>query len=66
MTAPTYTTIGSVRGSCGHAHRTLSAAQACADADQRACRRRFGYSDRVVRRSDGSPLSEQEAEALEG
>jgi hypothetical protein len=68
MANVTYTTIGSVRGSCGHAHRTLTAAQACADADQRAVRRGHGasaYSDRTVRRSDGSPLSEREHERLQ-
>ena len=65
MSNVTYTTIGSVRGSCGHAHRTIAAAKACADADQRACHRHGGYSDRDVRRSDGSRLSEREHERLE-
>ena len=49
-----YTTRGAVRGACGHHHRTLGAAQRCADADQRDCARAVrgsfahGYSDRRV------------------
>lgn len=66
MAATTYTTRGSVRGGCGHKHLTVSAAQRCADADQRACARLGGgaYSDRVVERSDGSRLNDSEADAL--
>lgn len=45
----TYTTHGSVRGGCGHQHRTLAAALGCAEADQRDCREAGGYSDRHVR-----------------
>ncbi len=47
----TYTTTGSVRGTCGHAHRTHRAADACRMRDVRACRKVRGYSDRVVVRS---------------
>jgi hypothetical protein len=65
MANVTYTTIGSVRGSCGHAHRTIATAKACADADQRACSRHGGYSDRSICHSDGSRLSEREYERLE-
>ena len=50
-----YEAYGSVRGSCGHQHRTAEAAQDCADRDQRriAARNSSGsltrsYSDRSV------------------
>lgn len=43
-----FTSIGSVRGSCGHKHQTEHAAEACIAADQRACARQGGYSDRVA------------------
>ena len=48
---PRYTTWGSVRGCCGHAHKTQESAQACASKDHRACRSLGGgaYSDRSVR-----------------
>lgn len=44
-----YTTQGSVRGSCGHVHRTERAAEACAARDERGCASQGGYSDRGVR-----------------
>lgn len=53
----TFTTHGSVRGGCGHRHRTAKAAQDCCDRDQRACAGpdslyggslSRGYSDRIV------------------
>lgn len=45
-----YIARGSVRGSCGHKHRTLSAANACCQQDQRDCYGLGGgsYSDRSV------------------
>ena len=43
-----FTSIGSVRGSCGHKHKSEDAAEACIAADQRACARQGGYSDRVA------------------
>lgn len=43
-----YTTYGSVRGCCGHRHRTPEAAQACIDRDQRGCASQGGYSDRSI------------------
>ena len=49
-----YTTDGSVCGGCGHLHRTLGAAERCADAHQRACRRQGGYSDRAVLRAESA------------
>jgi len=46
----TYTTYGSVRGCCGHKHRTLKTAQECADRDQAGCRTQGSgaYSDREI------------------
>lgn len=45
-----YIARGSVRGSCGHKHRTIAAAQTCCEKDQRDCRSLGGgaYSDRSV------------------
>ena len=68
MTTVTYSAVGSVRGSCGHAHRTAAAAQRCADRDHRGVRAGHGrsaYSDRTVARSDGRPLTEREADECE-
>jgi hypothetical protein len=45
---PTYTTTGSVRGSCGHKHRTITTAYACLCEDQRGCKNQGGYSDRDI------------------
>ena len=44
----TYTTYGSVRGGCGHKHRTIETACRCAQKDQRDCKSVRGYSDRSV------------------
>jgi hypothetical protein len=55
-----------VRGECGIAHRTQSAAEQCCDRDHRVCKHTGGYSDRVPVRVDhsdgtciacGSPLT---------
>lgn len=58
----TYETLGSVRGSCHHRHRTLEAAIACIERDRRACRALPGgtsYSDRdEIIGSDGSSYVE--------
>jgi hypothetical protein len=45
-----YTCWGSVRGGCGHAHRSVQAAFACCRRDQNGCRQQGGYSDRGIRR----------------
>lgn len=37
-----------VRGACGHRHRTIDAALACAARDASACSRVGGYSDRTT------------------
>ena len=50
-THQTYEAHGPVRGSCGHQHRTLAAAQQCAERDARECARYGGagaYSDRTA------------------
>ncbi len=44
-----FTTWGSVRGCCDHAHRTLQAAEQCIERDHRACAERGSRSDRTVR-----------------
>ena len=41
-----YQNEGSVRGVCGHFHRTLSGCAACWHEDMSACTRVGGYSDR--------------------
>ena len=46
---PYYTTWGSTRGDCGHAHRTVEAAQECQERDQAGCRSQGGHSDRHLR-----------------
>jgi hypothetical protein len=48
----TYTTRGSLRGCCGHNHRTMTAAVRCLLSDQSGCRNHAGYSDRVIRVTD--------------
>ena len=64
LVSPRYTTRGSVRGSCGHEHRSLEAAVACLQRDQHGCSRAGGYSDRRVVRSDGATLTSDEMAAL--
>lgn len=49
----TYCAIGSVRGHCGHHHRTPEAAARCVERDRRDCERAHGYSDRHIVDSDG-------------
>lgn len=50
--APYWTSIGPVRGWCGHRHRSEAAAARCLKEDQAGCRSQGGYSDRVVVRKD--------------
>lgn len=48
-----YTTWGSIRRGCGHAHKTLAAAERCLRADQHRChvvsQLDIDYSDREIR-----------------
>lgn len=48
MSATNYRCVGSVRGWCGHKHRTLSGALRCLQDDSDGCGRQGGYSDREV------------------
>lgn len=64
-----YVAHGSVRGNCGHKHRSVVSAQACCERDDSLCRSLGGgaYSDRsVMAVEDGyrRPLTEEEAESL--
>ena len=49
-TTTTYKCVGSVRGTCGIAHRSLAAAHECCARDRRKCAGLGGgaYSDRRV------------------
>lgn len=60
-----YTCKGSVRGECGHNHRRLTTAVQCCEEDARGCRKQGGYSDRVVLRADGRPLTEAEMSEID-
>ena len=62
-----YTTKGSVRGGCGHKHRTLLSAHRCARRDQSGCTYMGGYSDRrIVHVLDGEEqeLTDSEREQI--
>ena len=59
-----YTTWGSVRGTCGHKHRTIEAALACIYRDSVGCTRQGGYSDRHVRNENLTHLSPSDTDAL--
>lgn len=62
-----YIASGAVRGDCGHQHKSIAAAQRCADRDGAACARLPGgnsYSDRTVRRADNLPLDDWELDEL--
>jgi hypothetical protein len=41
-----YSVSGSVRGDCGHKHRSVETAHACFQRDSNYCGRQGGYSDR--------------------
>jgi len=43
-----YTTTGSIRGCCGHTHRSEETATKCLERDRRGCASQGGYSDRRV------------------
>lgn len=43
-----WTTVGSVRGCCGHAHRSEDTAYRCLAGDRDGCASQGGYSDRRV------------------
>jgi len=58
----TYTTIGNVRGACGHTHRSILAAWRCQDRDYRECKRAGSafYTDRRIVRTDGEEMTDAE------
>lgn len=51
----TWVTVGSVRGWCGHLHRSHEAAKRCLKRDIIGCQSQGGYSDRGVCRQDKVP-----------
>jgi len=51
-----YITTGSLRGGCGHRHRSIAAAVRCLDRDRRTCLARGERSDRRVVHANGSEL----------
>ena len=57
-----WTTIGDVRGCCGHEHRSRDAAETCLRRDQRGCAAQGGYSDRLIYRQTGGCLQEDDCE----
>jgi hypothetical protein len=59
----TYIVKGPVRGTIS-SHRTLNAAIRSLLKDRRGCRKQGGYSDAVIIRADGQPLSAHEIEQL--
>ena len=54
----TYICRGSVRGDCGHQHRTMTGAARCLRRDQSGCGSQGGYSDRRIVRGDGSAVDD--------
>ena len=52
-----YSANGSVRGDCGHKHRSAYTAGKCVRDDSIGCQRQGGYTDRGVQRSDGEDLN---------
>ena len=62
-TKTSYTTWGSVCGSCGHQHRTIDAAVKCRMRHSAGCCSQGGYSDRdIYSLADGhrTPLTDLE------
>lgn len=62
-----YEAYGDVCGSCGHQHRTIRGAIACAEGHQRGISAAYpstyptrAYSDRSVRRIDGEDMTPSE------
>jgi len=54
--ARTYTTIGDIRGECGHRHRTLRTAAICYHRDSVGCDSHGGYSDRRLVVEEGNDI----------
>jgi hypothetical protein len=61
-----YTTRGSVRGGCGHKHRSIDTAAKCVKRDMGGCQSQGGYSDRsVVKIENGDRVELSESEFYE-
>lgn len=63
----TYHVWGSVRGGCGHNHRTIRGAVTCLLRDQRGCASQGGYSDRGIVAYENlaqRPLTENEQDVV--
>lgn len=62
-----YTTLGTVRGSCGHNHKTIQAAYNCLRKDQKDVNSLGGgaYSDRIIVRASMEELDGDEREELD-
>lgn len=54
MSKQRWTTLGPVRGGCGHAHKTIGLALRCLIAEMRDCCREGCFSDRMVYEFVGS------------
>ena len=61
----TYHAKGNVTGSCGHAHRTIAAAENCRRSHAARCHAAGGYSDRELERTDGSRIEGWEYDEIE-
>ena len=48
MAKITYSVSGSVRGDCGHKHRSIKTARRCYLRDHKGCQSQGGYSDRTT------------------
>lgn len=55
-----YECVGSVRGKCGHKHRTIKGAVKCLLRDKKICIEQRGYSDRNIYRENNVSLDERE------
>ena len=57
---------GSVRGACGHKHRTIVGAAKCCERDTKGCLKVGGYSDRWLRKvKEGEKVNISEEENKE-
>lgn len=59
-----YYAEGSVRGACGHRHRTIESVARCIARDQFGCADQGGFSDRYVRTNDWRQLDAQQRDDI--
>lgn len=62
----TYSTIGYVRGNCGHKHTTIQAAFKCLERDALRHHKMGGNTDRVIVRNDGENFTSDDRDNLAG